>query len=155
MDRSKRFIHKNIRVIRILYLLLILYLFGTVLYDSFKYDLPFYYILFFAFGRLLGWIFNYTQILRWDEIESKVVKIQDKVAVAIFIGFILFRTFVLPTAVDWVTHPHFLSDALFLISAGVFYSGIRIYSKQFNELLLQNWLNQNKKPMKDDPKSDK
>lgn len=137
MLRIEQLLHKKIITIRVLYLLLIIYLLSSVLYDSFVHEVPFYYILFFILGRLLGWILKYTQVLQWDEEERKVVKTQDKIALVIFIGFMLFRLFVLPSAVEWMIHPRLLSDALFLISAGVFYSGISIYTKQLNDLTLK------------------
>lgn len=128
---------KRITLIQLLYIFLVLYLFGSVIYDSFIHDLPFYYILFFILGRLLGVIFRYTQVLQWDEDTGKIIRVQDTTALILFITFMLFRIFALPGAIEWVIHPHLLSDALFLISAGVFYSGIIVFGKQFNSLLVE------------------
>lgn len=149
-----QYLHKKIILIQILYLLLVIYLFGTVLYDSFVHALPFYYVLFFILGRLLGWVFHYTQVMRWDMVDEKVVKTQNKTALAIFISFMLFRLFILPSAVEWTIHPRLLSDALFLVSAGIFYSAIRIYSKQLNELVWMRSVGPRHNSLTEEKKSD-
>ncbi|HFU74576.1 MAG TPA: hypothetical protein ENK65_03385 [Helicobacteraceae bacterium] len=139
--KTHRFLDKKIRIKRALYFLIALSLFITVLYDSYHYDIPFYYILFFFAGTALGRLERFTSHVDWDHEQQKMVETQDYVQVIIFIILLLFRIFVLPQLLDEGSHPIHLFDATALITFGVFYYKIRLYQKMFYKLVVEYTFN--------------
>ena len=129
-------LHIAIRLTFRIYILMALYLFASVLYDSYIYNLPFYYILFLILGMLIGQIYRYTQSMKWDEEKQLVVTEFDKVGIFILLSFILFKHFVLNNLVDMSLHPIYLTDAIALITLGAVYTKLKIYRGLINDIAL-------------------
>ncbi len=130
---------KKIRTKRKFYVLILISIFISVIYDSFHYNIPFYYILYFFVGIGLGAIErSMTSNIFWDKNQNQLVETQDYVQIAIFGILLLFRIFVLPYILDENTHPIHIYDATALITFGVFYHKIKTYQKAFNSALLDS-----------------
>ncbi len=141
---KNKYLHKSIRITFRVYILMALYLFASVIYDSYIYNLPFYYILYLFLGILIGQIYRYTQSMKWDE-EKKIVVTQfDKVGIFILLSFILFKHFVLPNLVNMSIHPIFLTDALALITLGAIYTKLKIYRGLINKIALDLFIKKSK-----------
>ena len=52
----KQYMDRRLKITRTLYAILILFMVGVVIYDSFNHTLPFYYILFVFVGYFAGYI---------------------------------------------------------------------------------------------------
>lgn len=135
---ERKEIQKSIRFFYIWYVVMGLFLFGSVLYDSFLHSLPFYYVLFFLFGRILGLVYSRTQSMEWDDDKNLVITKHDKIGIFILMIFILFRYFFLEILVERSIHPLFLTDAITLVTLGVFYTRLRMYGRQIKLLAWTN-----------------
>ena len=128
---------KKLRVKKLIYLVIALGLFISVLYDSYNYDIPFYYILAFYIGVLLGYLERYTFNIKWDQHNKLFVEIQNNMDIVIFIMLLMFRIFVVPYLVDKTTHPIHLYDVTALITIGVFYKKVKMYRQNINDMILR------------------
>jgi len=127
-------LHVAIRLTFRVYILMALYLFASVIYDSYVYNLPFYYILFLILGMLLGQVYRYTQSMKWDEEKHLVVTEFDKVGIFILLSFIIFKHFILGNLVNMSIHPIYLTDAITLITLGAIYTKLKIYRGLINNI---------------------
>ena len=130
----KEYVSKSIRITGRVYGLLILAMFGVVIFDSFKHTLPFYYILYSLLGYTVGYIIFLKQkvvISSNQESLNLDVKIGGKI---ITIGLLVLRFFAGEIILEkynvvWAT------DALYLIFIGVYLAKIRNIFKQIDEQL--------------------
>ncbi len=137
---------KKIRTKRKIYVIILITMFFSVLYDSFHYNIPFYYILYFFVGIGLGIIERkMTSNIFWDKEQNLLVETQDYVQILIFVVLLLFRIFILPYMLDENTHPIHIYDATALITFGVFYHKIKVYQRVFNSVLLDFAIENHKK----------
>jgi len=123
--RLKRFRH----IIRIILLLMGL----VVLYDSFQYDLPFYYILFLLAGAFAGRIYYYTHRVEFEE-ESLEISLRTNrwslvlLVLVIVIRFLLGKQILESFNVVWA------GDALYLFFIGVYHARLKGIVRQIDEI---------------------
>ncbi len=72
MKKRRRFYNERVgsklRVMRAAFVVIVIYMFATALYDSFVHDLPFYYIFYALGGPVVGRVFQMI-----DEIAFRVL----------------------------------------------------------------------------------
>lgn len=131
---KKQYVDKKIRRSGRVYYLIILIMFGIVIYDSFVFTLPFYYILYWLAGYFAGkviWLSQKVVIVKETQMLSLEAGAAGKIlsliliVIRFFVGTIILKTF----NVIWIT------DALYLIFIGVYLSKIISISKQVDEYL--------------------
>ena len=125
---------KKIKRSQYLNISFILIMFGIVLYDSFRYELPFHYILYAIAGLLAGNIFSVTGEIMLVENSSKVTYRTKPIGVIIgmlllvirfYAGRILLEAF----NVLWIT------DAVYLFFIGIYLSKIKAMIRQIDNRL--------------------
>jgi len=135
--KEKRQFHKKktdakVKLFNRIFIGLMLFLFGIVLYDSFIHTLPFYYILFWFGGIVVGRFVATTQKISTKNDNGKLT-IQIKPAgIVLTILLLILRFFagkliLLDFDVIWT------SDALYLFFIGIYYSRRRDMAKQIDE----------------------
>jgi len=134
---TRKLEEKKIQRKKFLYFIIAIVLFVTVLYDSYHYSLPFYYILFYFIGLGVGVLENLTSKIKWDNNQNKLVEEQDRVGFLLFIFLLFGRIFVLPDILNGTYHPIYLYDAISLISLGVFHKKIKNYHKVFHKIVFE------------------
>ena len=75
---TRKLEEKKIQRKKFLYFIIAIVLFVTVLYDSYHYNLPFYYVLFYFLGLGVGALENLTSKIKWDNNQNKLVEEQDR-----------------------------------------------------------------------------
>jgi hypothetical protein len=127
-------VEKKIKEKRLITDIMILVIFGIVLFDSYNHSLPFHYILFSFAGILAGKVYNITQKVYFSK-EENVIKIElGTSAVIVTIITLFIRHF----AGNWtlkILHIIWFSDALYLFFIGLYYSKTLIIQKQIDELV--------------------
>ena len=124
---------RRIKRFRLVFRLIILVMSLVVLYDSFKHELPFYYILFLLLGVVVGRIYNYTHRVEFDQ-ESLEVSLNTNrwslvlLILVIVIRFVLGKRFLESINVFWA------GDALYLFFIGVYHSRLKGIVRQIDEI---------------------
>lgn len=126
-------------VIRIAVLIMVL----TVLYDSFMFNIPLYYILFLAAGMLIGRIFFFSHHVEFDQNKVQLKLRTNKWALFFLVLLLIGRFIVGPSVLNTL---HFVrpSDAILLFFIGIYRIKWQVIVKQIDEIFyrfLQN-LNQ-------------
>lgn len=136
MIRRKQYhrVHTSmkIKVIRWINIILILFMSGVVIHDSFEHELPFYYVLFILFGIILGRFVSRTQKFSVKQ-EVEVLTLETN-PIGIIITFILLgirffggELILKEFNIVWTT------DALYLLFIGIYYAKIKNIIKQIDE----------------------
>ena len=128
---QKKYVDSRIKIIHRVFLGLMIYMFGVVLYDSFVHELPFNYILFWFAGLIIGRLFSRTQVVgnkkKLNKISMQInpvgiVLIAILMVVRIYAGEIILKNF----NVVWAT------DALYLVFIGIYYSRLKNIVEQID-----------------------
>jgi len=127
------FIHKRIRRIMLVFILVCLILFSIVLFDSFKHNLPFYYILFFIPGFALSLFFKKTQKIFWSEEEQQIIKKMDFIGIILIITLILIRKIIFPLILKGI-NIIYVTDAILLITTGIFLGRVIFMWKKIKKI---------------------
>lgn len=111
---------------------MIIFISATVLHDSFKHELPFYYILFLLAGLIIGRIVSIFQKVS-NKKEEKLLTIESNrfailvtvilMSIKYFTGKIILGQF----NVVWI------SDAILLVFIGIYYSKLKNMFNQIDE----------------------
>ncbi len=136
MNQKKQFrkqhIDKKIKYFGRIYILLVLFMFGIVIHDSFVHNLPFFYILYTLVGSVIGHFIGLTQRVILSE-DQKTLSLKVKpIGMAITILLLLFRYFAGNLILEefnviWAT------DALYLFFIGIYFSKVKSMFKQVDE----------------------
>ena len=129
---QKKYVDSRIKIIHRVFLGLMIYMFGVVLYDSFVHELPFNYILFWFAGLIIGRLFSRTQVVGKKKNLNKIT-MQIKpagivltallIVVRIYAGVIILNEFNMVWA----------ADALYLVFIGIYYSRLKNIVKQIDD----------------------
>ena len=143
MKRKKeiyhKYIHKKLRRIILIYLLICLIMFSIVILDSFKHDLPFYYILFFVPGILLSLLFKKTQKIFWNQEEKKIIKKMDFVGITLIISIVLIKKTILPIVFSSI-NIIYITDAILIVTIGIFSGRIIFMWKEIKKIFSKKFL---------------
>ena len=129
-------VEKKILIMHHLLRVIILIMSGIVLYDSFYIDIPFYFILFFFGGRIIGRFYKY--IIRIDHIEesnSFTITI-SRINIIITLLLIVIR-FILGKWILDLMHIVQYADAIYLFFIGINYSKWRSIIVQLDNKVYQ------------------
>lgn len=95
----KQHVAKSIRAMMVMFMVSYLLMFGVVLYDSFIYRLPFYYILFSLVGVGISFVYKAIQKFYWNEDAQKITRKRSMItmifSLGLFTGLMLVRRFLL------------------------------------------------------------
>ena len=135
--KSKRQFHKKetdakVKVFNRFFISLMLFLFGIVLYDSFVHALPFYYVLFWLGGIVVGRFVATTQEISTKENDERFTIKVKPIGIVLTVLLLIFRFFAGKYILDDF-HVIWATDALYLIFIGVYYSRRRDMIKQIDE----------------------
>ena len=129
---QKRFTDRKIKLKGRALVILILIMFITVIHDSFKHDLPFYYILYLIGGIFIGRYIAFTQKVLIDEdTEMLTLKIKP-IGLVITVLLLLFRYF----AGQYILEQFnvvWAADAIYLLFIGIYFAKIKSLIKQIDE----------------------
>jgi hypothetical protein len=104
----------------------------VVIYDSFAHDLPFYYILFFLSGMIIGHFVSFTETVLLLEDGKTMTLRKSWLGIIINVILLVLRFFVgkillLEFSVVWIM------DALYLFFIGIHFSKLKGLIRQVNE----------------------
>lgn len=136
MRKSKQYrrshISGKVRLIRLINISLIIFMFGVVIYDSFTHGLPFYYILFILIGLITGRFVSATQKFSVKK-EAEVLTVESNpigiitslvlIGIRFFGGKLILQEF----------HIVWTVDALYLLFIGIYYAQIKNIIRQIDE----------------------
>jgi uncharacterized membrane protein len=96
--KNKRLFHKKetdakVKVFNRVFIGLMLFLFGIVLYDSFIHALPFYYILFFFGGIVIGRFVAITQQIEKKDSNKKLTIKVRPIGILLTVLLLIIRLF--------------------------------------------------------------
>lgn len=143
-ENIKKYSDKGIKRSNLIIRATILILSCVVLYDSFKYNIPFYYILFLLAGSLIGRIFTLSHHVEFDENEVQLKLRSNHWAIFFLLLLLLVRFIIGPYVLNAL---HFVdpSDALLLFFIGVYHSKLHVIIKQIDNLFYRFLLTSTKK----------
>lgn len=143
-ENIKKYSDKGIKRSNLIIRATILILSCVVLYDSFKYNIPFYYILFLLAGSLIGRIFKLSHHVEFDENEVQLKLRSNHWAIFFLLLLLLVRFIIGPYVLNAL---HFVdpSDALLLFFIGVYHSKLHVIIKQIDNLFYRFLLTSTKK----------
>ena len=122
----------KIKIIQRISLGLILFMFIVVIHDSFIHDLPFYYILFFLAGHIIGHFISKIQKVSVKQDEN-IFTIKASIAGTILaLALLGIRFFAGKLLLDGL-NVIWTSDAIYLFFIGIYYSKIINIMRQIDE----------------------
>lgn len=113
-------------------MILLLIMFIIVIVDSFKHDLPFYYVLYGIAGLIIGRFVSLTQkVILVEELGTLTLKVRP-IGFVVTILLLLFRFFAGRIIFEhynvvWVT------DAVYLLFIGIYFAKVKEMFKQIDE----------------------
>ena len=147
MDIKRTFIthfaDKRIRRSNLIIRLTILLMALIVLYDSYLFRTPLYYVLFALVGAIIGKLFFlfYKVQVNTENLELTLTKNRGSI-VLLFLLIVL--RFIIGRRVLESFHVIEISDALYLFFIGIYYTKWKVIIKQIDELYYQVLTNFNK-----------
>ena len=138
---DKRLKRSNL-IIRTAILIMLL----VVLYDSFVFSIPLYYMLFMAAGMFTGQIFFFSHRIEFDKNEVQL-KLRTNYLSTFFLLLLLLARFIIGPYVLKALHFVWASDALLLFFIGLYRSKWQIIIKQIDDMFYRilPTLNKNQK----------
>src|SRR3989338_10716511 len=110
---------KKIRISYAIFLITIITMFVIVISDSFKYKLPFYYVLFCILGFLISYALRRADKVEWNDHERKITRGWDIAGIILLIWITGMRYLFLPDVLKQI-HVVFISDAIMLLLIGIY-----------------------------------
>jgi hypothetical protein len=128
----KKYIDKKIKITGRVYLMLVLFMFIIVVYDSFVHNLPFYYILFIPAGNLIGRFVALTQKVVIEKDKHSLSLRVNPAGIVITVILLLTRFFIGSIILEefnvvWVT------DGIYLLFIGIYYTRGKDMFRQIDE----------------------
>jgi hypothetical protein len=106
----------------------------VVLYDSFVFSIPLYYILFLAAGLLIGRIFYFSHHIEFDKNEVQL-KLRTNYLSAFFLLLLILARFIIGPYILKALHFVWASDALLLFFIGIYRSKWQVIVKQIDDMV--------------------
>lgn len=129
----EKHVDKRILISGRIFIIVGLILFIIIMYDSFVYNLPFYYVVFFIIGFLISISYIKTQKLTWNENEQEIVKRKSIFGFILIIFLIILRIFILPEIFFELNIIH-ITDAILLITIGIFAGRVHFTGRQIEDM---------------------
>ena len=132
----KEHISKKIKMLRKIYLWLILFMFCIVLYDSFMHELPFYYVIFYVVGIIIGRLVSSFSEFYMQE-DEKIFTIRSTPTGIIMIVLLLLIRFFIGKIMLSKFNIVWTADALYLFFIGIYFSKVKNMLKQLDKQFYQ------------------
>jgi hypothetical protein len=143
-ENIKKYSDKGIKRSNSIIRTVILIMWALILYDSFIYSIPFYYILFLFAGAIIGRIFSLSHRVEFDE-DKFQLKLNTNHWAIIFLLLLLLGRFIIGPYVLNALHFVDPSDALLLFFIGIYHSKLHVIIKQIDNLFYRFLLTSTKK----------
>ena len=116
-----------------------------VLYDSYLFRTPLYYVLFALVGAIAGKLFIFLYKVQVNDENLELTLTTNRGSI-VLLSFLIFVRFVIGRHVLAYFHVIEISDALYLFFIGIYYTKWKVIIKQIDELYYQvlATLNKNK-----------
>jgi hypothetical protein len=103
------------------------------MYDSLRYEIPFYYILFFIAGTIIGQFFMVSHRVWFNKSNQNLV-LQTNALSAIFLVILIALRFIVGPMVLKAMDFVWVSDALLLFFVGIYRSKWQVIIKQIDDM---------------------
>jgi cytochrome c biogenesis factor len=133
-ETYKKHATKIIRLKAKAFALVSIILLSIVIIDSFRIELPFYYILFFILGLIISVILNQFSSVSWDNVNNKITEDLSVIVLVLLAIYTLFEYFIFPTMMQNL-HITYIKAATLLTSSGLYYGRIMFMWKRIRTLL--------------------
>jgi hypothetical protein len=138
-DFYRDHVDRRVRLRKLIYLLILLTVFGITLYDSFVNTLPFHYILFILVGRVMVLIVSRTQKATRREADNVITIERNILGISIVVAIIVARIVLFPRILTEM-HVVYVSDAVLLIVMGWLLGRIQMLSDKIEEMAFMHFL---------------
>ena len=135
---------KRIKRLNIVIQLSIVIMVLIVVYDSYVFETPLYYMFFFLFGAICGRLFFFFYTVNVDENNLKLSLASSKGSIVLLLLLVLLRFYVGVRILDSFNVIQ-VTDALYLFFIGIYWSKWKVVLKQIDNLyyeLLYKWQTQ-------------
>jgi len=140
-------VDRRVRLRKLIYFTIFLFVFGITLYDSFIHTLPFHYILFFLVGRVMALILTRAQKVKLSETDSKFTIEWNITGIVIVVVVIISRVLLFPKILTEL-NVVYVSDAILLIVMGWFLGRVKLLSDKIEEMAFPGFM-QSRSPQTD------
>ena len=123
--------------------LTILVMIAIVLYDSYVFRTPLYYIIFAWVGAIVGKLFFFSHKVQVNKENLELTLTTNRGSIVLLLLLIVVR-FIIGRRVLESFHVIEISDALYLFFIGIYYTKWKVIIKQIDELYYQVLTNFNK-----------
>ena len=114
-----------------------------VLYDSYVFRTPLYYVIFAWVGAIVGKLFFFSHKVQINKKNLELTLTTNRASIVLLLLLILVR-FIIGRRVLESFHVIEISDALYLFFIGIYYTKWKVIIKQIDELYYQVLANLNK-----------
>ncbi|MGB5243152.1 MAG: hypothetical protein WBN16_10945 [Lutimonas sp.] len=121
----------------------ILVMIVIVLYDSYVFRTPLYYVIFAWVGAIVGKLFFFSHKVQVNEENLELTLTTNRGSIVLLLLLIVVR-FIIGRRVLESFHVIEISDALYLFFIGIYYTKWKVIIKQIDELYYQVLANLNK-----------
>ncbi len=132
-DYISKYADKRLKRSNLIVRTAILIMMLVVLYDSFVFGIPLYYILFLAAGLLIGRIFYFSHRIEFDKNEIQL-KLKTNYWSVLFLLMLLLGRFIIGPYILKALHFVWASDALLLFFIGIYRSKWQVIIKQIDDM---------------------
>jgi Ca2+/Na+ antiporter len=123
--------------------LTILVMIVIVLYDSYVFRTPLYYVIFAWVGAIVGKLFFFSHKVQINKENLELTLTTNRVSIVLLLLLIVVR-FIIGRRVLESFHVIEISDALYLFFIGIYYTKWKVIINQIDELYYQVLANLNK-----------
>jgi hypothetical protein len=109
---------------------------GIVLYDSYVFKTPLYYVIFAWVGAIIGKLFFFSHKVQVNKENLELTLTTNRVSIVLLLLLIVVR-FIIGRRVLESFHVIEISDALYLFFIGIYYTKWKVIIKQIDELYYQ------------------
>ena len=117
---------------------------GIVLYDSYVFKTPLYYVIFAWVGAIVGKLFFFSHKVQVNKENLELKLTTNRVSIVLLLLLIVVR-FIIGRRVLESFHVIEISDALYLFFIGIYYTKWKVIINQIDELYYQVLTDLNKK----------
>jgi len=137
-----QYVHRRVRLRKLIYFLIFIILLGIVLYDSYYHDLPFHYVLYMLLGLAISRLLAKTQKAERRVIDNKLTVKYNLSSILIILMVIVLRIYAFPKVLSQF-NVIFISDAVLLIVMGWFFGRVKLLSDQIEGEVFANYIKNN------------
>ena len=139
----KDHVDRKLKIVSTIFIAICIFIFLNLIYDSLVYGLPFYYIVFFFIGFILGHKFKRIYKTEWDADSRKIMRKFDDIGITLLIILIATRVFLSHFInIFQVTYAH---DAMLLLLLGTFSGRVYGIKSSIEHIVFHNFISNNKK----------